>query len=307
MESLHHKTRSFGTHTAVLNNGVEIPVLGLGTGIVPLEGVSKILVDIFKNKAREVRHALHLKQVITEATKFPHLMIDTARVYESSEHIVGSTLKRFDRKKVFIISKLSNRDQQKGKVKEAFERSLNKLKTDYIDLYLLHWPQTGTFIDSWKQMEDLYETRAVRAIGVSNFHIHHLSELQSIARITPAVNEIERHPLLNQQELISYCAKQGIQIIAYSPIGRMNEKIRNNKELLKLAEIHKKTIAQIILRWHYQQHIITIPNTLKVDRLAEYFSIFDFYLTDDEMHRIDSLNKNLRFWHDPDNCDFSKL
>jgi diketogulonate reductase-like aldo/keto reductase len=293
--------------TVRLNNGIEIPVIGVGTGIVRLEGLHGIFRDIISNKSSEIKHAIQLKRVISEVSQFPHAMIDTARVYGYSEHVVGSVIKKLDRRKIFIITKLSNRDQRKCNIKEAFFQSLKQLHTDYIDLYLLHWPQTGTFIESWKQMEDLYETQAVRAIGVSNFHTHHLDELLSVARIKPAVNEIERHPLLNQQELISYCNKLGIQVIAYSPIGRMHESLKNNQDLVALGKKYSKTIAQIILRWQFQQQIITIPNTLKTERVSEYFSIFDFCLTIEEMNLINDMNKNLHLRHDPDNCDFTQL
>lgn len=293
--------------TCKLNNGIFIPFVGFGTGIISLYGFKSIIADIIKRRANQSINAIKLKQVLSRALNIKYSMFDTSRAYGMSERILGSVIKKRKREEVFIITKLMNRDQRKGNVRNALLVSMKELGVSYIDLYLLHWPQTDTYIECWLEMEELYKEGLIRAIGVSNFHEHHLEKLISVASVVPAVNEIERHPLLNQKSLIKYCENLGIKIIAYTPIGRMHEKLRTNYILNELAEKYNKSIAQIILRWHLQQGIIAIPYTSKIKRIKEYLDVYDFNLLKSELNKIDSINENLRLRHNPDNCDFSKL
>lgn len=291
----------------VLNTGIEIPKIGIGTGIVSLGFGRSVVKDLFLNNGKEIKKQIDLTNVIHESIRNGCLLFDTASAYGKSEYILGKAIKRFSREKVFIISKLSNSDQRKGNVRNALMQSLKAMNLKYLDLYLLHWPQTDTFLNSWAQMEELFEEGLVRSIGVSNFHKHHLEELGSIAHVMPAVNEFECHPLLSQKELIKYCSTLGIKVIAYTPIGRMHANLKDNTVLLSLSKKYDKSIAQIILRWHFQNNIITIPHTLKVERVREYLDIYDFKLSEEEILLIDSINQDLRLRFDPDNCDFSKL
>lgn len=294
-------------HKFTLNNNVQIPTIGIGTGIISLVGVKSIIVDVVIRKGEQTKNAYKLKKVINRAPKVGCFMFDTSKAYGKSEYILGKSVKRFNRKDMFIITKLTNTDQRKGDVRKAFMHSMKALGVDYIDLYLIHWPQTDTYINCWLQMQELYNEGLVKAIGVSNFHKQHLDNLLSVATVVPAVNEFERHPLLNQKELVQYCENLGIKVIAYTPIGRMHKNLQNNHVLLNLSQKYNKTIPQIILRWHNQQGIITIPHTLKVRRLEEYMDIFDFELLAEEIDDINNINENLRLRYDPDNCDFSKL
>ena len=290
-----------------LNNNVEMPLIGIGTGIISLGGTKSIIADIVLRKGKQVKNSYNLKKVIEEAIASNCIMFDTSKAYGKSEQILGKAIKKHERKNMFIITKLTNEDQRKGNVRQALMDSMKTMGVDYIDLFLMHWPQTDTYINCWLQMEELYKEGLVRAIGVSNFHKHHLDKLLSVASVVPTVNEIERHPLLNQEELISYCENHGIRIIAYTPIGRMHEKLKCNKTLIHLSSKYQKTIAQIILRWHLQQEIVSIPHTFKVERVREYVNIFDFELSEDDMIEINEINENFRLRYDPDNCDFSKL
>ena len=293
--------------TLSLNNDIKIPVIGLGTGVISLGGIKSMIADVMIRNGVQTRNARKLKKVLINAPLMGCVMFDTSRAYGKSEQILGKTIKKYNREELFIITKLSNADQRNGDIRKALMTSMRILDVDYIDLYLMHWPQTDTYLESWLRMEEIYKEGFVKAIGVSNFNQHHLENLLSVASVVPAVNEFERHPLLNQRQLIQYCETLGIKVIAYTPIGRMHEKLRNNQTLINLSQKYNKTIAQIILRWHLQQGIITIPHTLKENRITEYMSIFDFELAANELDDIDNINGDLRLRYDPDNCDFTKL
>ncbi|MBI9014109.1 MAG: aldo/keto reductase [Clostridiales bacterium] len=270
-----------------LNNDIEMPAIGLGT--FPMNNLT-----LFK--------------AVYSSLFLGCRSFDTASAY-GNEKTLGRILKisLLKRDKIFITTKLSNKQQREGDVEASLKESLRNLNTEYVDLYLMHWPNTDTYLDSWKQMEKMLEKGLAKAIGVCNFHEIHLEKLLDIADIIPAVNQIELHPLMNQKELVLYCKELGIQVEAYTPLGQMHEKITSNKKIQDLAFLKKKSISQIILRWNYQNNIISIPKTKTYKRLKENISIFDFSLSDEEMKLIDGINENLRLRYDPENCDFSKL
>lgn len=211
------------------------------------------------------------------------------------------------RSEIFLITKATNRAQREGKVKEEFEQSLRNLQTDYIDLYLLHWPQTGTYLDAWKVMEEIYASGRARAIGICNAHIHHLEALKEKAGINPMVNELECHPLLQQWEVREYCKAHGIQMIAHTPTGKMREELRNSPVLCRIAGRHHCGVSQVILRWHYQLGDCSIPNTTNISHLAQNLDIWELELSADEMEKIRTLDSGKRIWPNPDTADFSKL
>ncbi|GAI76601.1 unnamed protein product [marine sediment metagenome] len=270
-----------------LNNGVEMPLVGMGT--YPLKG-------------------LKLARLVRKAVKLEYCSFDLAPAY-GNEKWFGRGL-RFcgkHRKELFVTTKLSNRAQREGDVREAFQDSLKKLGIKYLDLYLMHWPVPDLYASSWKQMEVLYKEGLVRAIGVCNFHQHHLKKLLDIADIIPAVNQVELHPLLSQGTLMAFCKERGIQIEAYSPVARMHDKLIKNEILVSIANQHKRTVPQVILRWDFQHGIVSIPKSSNPSRLKENISICDFNLSEEEMKLIDLLNIDFRVRYDPDNCDFSRL
>lgn len=228
-------------------------------------------------------------EAVKSAIELGYRHIDTASFYGNEEG-VGKAIKESDipREDLFITTKVWNDEQGYENTLEAFDRSLNKLGLDYIDLYLIHWPVPGKFTDTWKALEKLYKDGKVKAIGVSNFLPHHLEELMKDAEITPMVNQIELHPELHQQQTREFCAANGIQVEAWSPLAK--GKYFDAPVLKELAEKYEKTPAQIILRWDFQNDIVAIPKSTNKDRQQQNADIFDFELTEEEIKRIDELN-----------------
>ncbi|CJG83979.1 aldo/keto reductase family oxidoreductase [Streptococcus pneumoniae] len=272
---------------AVLNNGVEMPWFGLG---------------VFK-----VEEGPELVEAIKSAIKAGYRSIDTAAIY-GNEAAVGEGIRAgiettgISREELFITSKVWNADQGYEETIAAYEESLKKLKLDYLDLYLVHWPVEGKYKDTWRALETLYKEKRVRAIGVSNFQIHHLQDVIKDAEIKPMINQVEYHPRLTQKELQAFCKEQGIQMEAWSPL--MQGQLLDNETLQKIAEKHGKTTAQVILRWDLQNGVITIPKSTKEHRIIANADVFNFELTKEDMEKIDALNQNHRVGPDPDNFDF---
>ncbi|GAK41339.1 aldo/keto reductase [Paenibacillus urinalis] len=269
--------------TVTLNNGVNMPQFGLGVW-----------------KVKEGDEAYNaVKHAITHGYR----AIDTAAAYKNEES-VGQAIKDsgVPREELFITTKVWNSDQGYESTLRAFDESLAKLGLDYLDLYLIHWPVAGKYKDTWKALEKLYADGKVRAIGVCNFHIHHLEDLLTDATVVPAVNQVEFHPQLSQEPLRAFCKAQGILFEGWSPLG--NGKLLDNTTIKVIADKYNKTVAQVILRWHIQQGAITIPKSVTPSRIEENADIFDFELTVMDMDTINGLNKNERFGADPDNFNF---
>ncbi|MEH6429609.1 aldo/keto reductase [Bacillus sp. H7(2023)] len=271
----------------VLSNGVEMPWVGLG---------------VFK-----VEEGPELVEAIKSAIKAGYRSIDTAAIY-GNEAAVGEGIRAgiettgISREELFITSKVWNADQGYEETIAAYEESLKKLKLDYLDLYLVHWPVEGKYKDTWRALETLYKEKRVRAIGVSNFQIHHLQDVIKDAEIKPMINQVEYHPRLTQKELQAFCKEQGIQMEAWSPL--MQGQLLDNETLQAIAEKHGKTTAQVILRWDLQNEVITIPKSTKEHRIIANADVFNFELTKEDMEKIDALNQNHRVGPDPDNFDF---
>lgn len=299
----------------ILSNGVKIPEIGYGTSIVltykyknnfnKIDVVKYWIKNFLKNK-EQFKMDKAINKILFEANFCGCSMFDTSRAYAGSEYSIGKMLNKNDRSKFFIITKLCNSDQRTGNVEKALKKSLSELQTDYVDLYLIHWPQTGTWIKCWKQMEAMYKDGLCRAIGVCNCNIHHIEELKSFAEIMPMVNQFECHPLFTQDKLRNYCKDNDIQVMAYTPTARMDERL-SKTVLTNIAEKYHKSIAQVILKWHIQIGNIPIVNTSSIDHLKDNINIFDFELTNEEVDSITKININSRLRYDPDNCDFSKL
>lgn len=267
-----------------LNNGVKIPQLGLGVFQTP-DGEQTV---------NSVKWALE--------AGYRH--IDAARIYEN-EQSVGEGIRQSGvrREDIFLTTKLWNDDIRAGRAREAFEESLERLGTDYIDLYLLHWPADG-FEEAWKELEKLYREGKIKAIGVSNFQKSHLERLMKIASIKPAVNQIESHPYFNNQELIDYCFENNIAAEVWSPLGGTGGNVLEDATLAKLSEKYGKSPAQIVLRWDVQRNVIVIPKSTHKERIVSNSMVFDFELDQEDMKTISGLNKNKRVGPDPDNFDF---
>ncbi len=269
--------------TAVLHNGVKMPWLGLGV-FRSSEGEEVI---------NSVRYALD--------AGYRH--IDTAALYEN-EAGVGKAIatSSVDRKDIFVTSKVWNSDQGYDSTLRAFDETLHKLEFDYLDLYLVHWPVKGKYKDTWRALEKLYKDGRVKAIGVSNFLKHHLEDLFQSAEIIPMVNQMEFHPYLIQQDLIDFCNNNQIRYEAWSPL--MIGKAVDIEVIKALSEKYHKTPAQMVLRWDIQKGVVTIPKSSNKERINSNADIFNFEISDEDMKKIDSLDKGYRIGADPDNFDF---
>lgn len=265
--------------TITLANQVEMPLIGLGTW--------------------EIKNQLEDSKTVQYALNAGYQAIDTAAIYHNEE-AVGRALKNspVDRKELFITTKVYDDEQGYAQTHRSFQKSLERLQLDYIDLFLIHWPVTAKYHETWRAMEELYASGQVRAIGVSNFHSQHIEDLLTTATITPMVNQIELHPQLNQRKLVEYCRQKGIVVTAYSPLGR--GALLENPLLKKIARTHQKSVAQVILRWDLQNGLTVIPKSANPERIAANLAVFDFALTPFEMSQIDQLNTGERLNKDPD-------
>ena len=229
---------------------------------------------------------------ILTAVKEGYRLIDTAPVYKNEE-IVGKAIAKcpVPREDFFITSKVWNTAQRLGDIEGAFTRSLDRLGLDYLDLYLIHWPVPGCYLETWQEMEKLLKTGRVRSIGVSNFGIQQLNELKNISDIVPAVNQIEVHPLCYPEKLISYCQSDGIAVQAYAPLAR--GAYLDHDVLCVLATKYAKTTAQIGLKWCLQKGIAVIPKSADPVRIAINADLYSFELEQSDMDLLDTLNMNL--------------
>ncbi|MDD3277858.1 MAG: aldo/keto reductase [Lachnospiraceae bacterium] len=257
----------------ILNNQQKMPFAGLG---------------IYK-----INNESDMSDAVNDAVDLGYRMFDTASVYRNEE-IFGKAVRScgLSRGELFITSKVWNTAQRMGDIEGAFNRSLDRMKLDYIDLYLIHWPVPGCYGETWKHLEQIYHSGRARSIGVSNFGIVHLEHLFEMSGIVPAVNQIECHPLWNQHELTAYCQERGITVQAYAPLARG---AYVEREILRqIGNKYQKTATQIGLRWLVQQNISVVPKSINLDHLEKNVDIFDFTLTDTEMATISTMDEHLR-------------
>jgi methylglyoxal/glyoxal reductase len=264
--------------TVEIAPGVAINRLGLGT----------YRADEGPDVQREIRYGLSIG----------YRTIDTASLY-GNEQSVGETVREsgIPREEVFVATKLWNTDQGYDSALSAFDRSLERLGFDHVDLYLVHWPIAEKMRDTWRAMEDILASGRTRAIGVCNFLVHHLDELSAFANVPPTLDQIEHHPRLQQPELVEYCREHGIAVQAWAPI--MRGRVSLVPELVHIAQSHDKTPAQVTLRWILQRGVITIPKSIHERRVAENADVYDFALSESEMAMIESLDRGERIGPDP--------
>ena len=266
-----------------LNNGTQMPWLGFG---------------VFQIEDGQV-----VEEAVAYALESGYRSIDTASIY-GNERGVGKAIREsgIPREDIFLTTKLWNDDQRKRRGQDAFKESLERLETDYVDLYLVHWPVVGCYVEAWEAMEEIYAGGRAKAIGVSNFLIPHLEEILASGRTVPAVNQVEFHPYLVQPELLRFCQEHDIRVEAWSPL--MQGKIVEVPAVAELAKRYGKTPAQIVLRWDLQHQVVTIPKSVRPARIRENADLFDFELTDEEMSLLDRLDQGKRVGPDPANFDF---
>jgi len=254
-----------------LNNGVEIPQLGFGTFQIP---------------PAETRAAT------LEALRAGYRHIDTAEMYRNEREVAQAVRDSgVPRDEIFVTSKLNNGYHDPKDARVAFDRSLAVMELEYLDLFLIHWPMPGVgdFVETWKALEEMYESGRVRAIGVSNFQTHHLDRLAAETSVTPAVNQIEIHPYFTQDDLRAYDKEHGIATEAWSPIAQGD--VLGDPVITGIAGRVGRTPAQVTLRWHVQRGDIVFPKSVTPSRMAENFALFDFELSDDDMEAISGLSR----------------
>ncbi len=272
--------------TITLNNDIQMPGMGLGVFQVENDATA---------------------EMVKNAIEVGYRSIDTAAIY-GNEVGVGEGVKQalastgLQREDLFITSKVWNDGLSYEETITAYEESLEKLGLDYLDLYLIHWPGKEKYAESWKALEDLYEQGKIKAIGVCNFTVSHLQNLLSFARIKPVVNQVEFHPRMQQTELRSFCEQHQIQLEAWAPL--MQGGLLEDATISNIATKYGKTNAQVILRWDVQNGIITIPKSVRRERMLQNADIFDFKLTDEEMALINAMNLEQRVGPNPDEFNF---
>jgi 2,5-diketo-D-gluconate reductase A len=270
----------------MLNNGKTIPQFGFG---------------VFQVKPEDTA------QAVTTALQAGYRHVDTAEGYgneqEVGEAIAASGLDRAD---VFVTSKLDNASHLPDDARKAFDGTLSALGFDYVDLFLIHWPlptrYDGDYVSTWRVLEEFYRDGRARSIGVSNFQPHHLRRLHTECEIPPAVNQIEVHPYLTQDEVRAFCGEHAIAVEAWSPIAQ--GKVLDDPVITSIARAAGKTPAQVVLRWHIERGDIVFPKSVTPARIKENIDIFDFELSGEDVAFITALNKNQRTGPDPDTFDF---
>lgn len=264
--------------TVTLNNGVEIPILGFG---------------VF-----QINDPTECEQSVVNALEIGYRLIDTAASYQNEE-AVGKAIRKsgIPREEIFLTTKLWVQDTGYEKTKTAFEKSLKRLKVDYLDLYLIHQPY-GDIHGSWRAMEELYKEGKIRAIGISNFQVDKVMDLICFNEIVPAVNQIETHPFHQQVENQQFLQENGVQVESWGPFAEGRNGLFTNELLGSIGKKYNKSIPQVVLRWLIQREIVVIPKSVKRERMEENFNVFDFQLSEEDMNTILSLDQKVSAFFD---------
>lgn len=298
-----------------LKNGV-IPQIGFGPGIIfysPLMKKQKKGAALFIEKAynkfyhRPKINNNYIKSV-SSAIQNGFRLIDYSSAYGDGS-LIGKAIQKsgVPRSELILTTRVSNKAQREHSVREEFFKCLKGFGTEYVDILQFHWPVTDLYLDTWREMEKLYDEGYVKILGVANCHQHHLEEIFKICKHRPEIGQFEIHPLFTQKPLIEYYKKNDILVEAYTPLARYDDRLVRLPLLKRLEQKYQKNFIQIILRWHVQNGIIPIVRCLNSKHQKSNINIFDFELDSDDMAAIDAININSRLRYDPDNCDFSIL
>jgi 2,5-diketo-D-gluconate reductase A len=260
-----------------LNNGVQMPILGFGVYQIPPD---------------------RTEQAVTDALAVGYRHLDTAEGYQNEE-AVGRAIATsgIPRDELFVTTKLWVQDSGEDGATRAFEQSLARLGLDYLDLYLIHQP-FGDYYSSWRAMQDLYQQGAVKAIGVSNFYPDRLVDLIDHNEVTPAVNQVETHPFFQRQDDQQLMRERGVQLESWGPFAEGRNHLFSDPTLSQIGAAHHKSVAQVVLRWLIQREVAANPKSVRRERMAENFEVFDFQLTDEEMGRIAALDTGASLFFD---------
>ena len=292
-----------------------IPRIGFGPGGAgyspKMQKQHKGIMRYYYAVIRRINYRIVCKKYVTaisNALNLGYRLIDYSSAYGDGKLLQKAIQKsRVKREDLFITTRVSNRAQREGRVREEFMDFLKNMNLKYVDLLQFHWPVTGLYLDTWREMEKLYEEGYVKHLGVANCHQHHLEEIFKICKHRPEVGQFEIHPLFTQKPLMEYYKQQGIVVEAYTPIARYDDRLVCLPLLKQLEKKYNKTFVQIILRWHIQNGAVPLVRSMSGDHQKENFDIFDFELSQEDLAAIDAININSRLRYDPDNCDFSVL
>lgn len=301
------------TITDIIN--YNIPPIGIGPGICKRlkykynpKGLFYFLFRVYNKLIYRPWASNEYASSVRSALNAGFRLIDYSSAYGDGK-LIGKAIKksRVPRESLFITTRVSNRAQERHAVREEFLKCLKGMGVEYVDLLQFHWPVTGLYLDTWREMEKLYEEGYVKHLGVANCHQHHLEEIFKICKYKPEIGQFEIHPLFTQKKLIEYYQSHGILVEAYTPVARYDDRLIRLPLLKKIAEKYNKSLIQIILRWHVQNGVVPLVRSMSSKHQQENIDIFDFELSEEDMKTIDKININSRLRYDPDNCDFSIL
>lgn len=293
----------------ILNDGNKVPVICFGPGIM-MRGFKSATSFLGKITDRihiyneQKKYCAALDSAIENGARF----FDYSASYGREDLLANAIRKSgVERKNFVLTTRVSNKSQYDGNVRECFLRSLERYREEYIDLLMFHWPVTEHFINTWEELIKIKEDGLCKSIGVANCHSHHIDTLIKETGVVPAINQVEIHPLFSQKPLLDYCKKKGIQMEAYTPLGRMDDRLLRLPRFQALCRKYNVSASQIILRWHIQNGVIPVFRSLNPKRQKENFNIFNIKISKEDMQLMDSFNINSRLRYNPDNCDFTVL
>lgn len=297
-----------------LSNGMKIPMIGYGPGILGYtDGINKYyrnravrkLYWLYKRYIKEKNLANGYVDSIANAIKIGYRLIDYSSAY-GHEDLIGKAIKRsgVSRKEIFLTARISDDAQRYGLIREQVLHALKAMDVECVDLLQFHWPLSKHFIDTWRKMQELRDEGYCKVLGVANCNIHHIEDIYKESGEYPLINQFECHPMFTQEELRAYCYEKGIQVEAYTPVARYDDRLVNMPLMRRLEAKYNKSFVQIILRWHVQNGVIPVSRSHNPKHQKTNMEIFDFELSNEDMKKINNININSRLRYDPDKFEY---